>query len=92
MIFLFISVFKPTKYPRKTSTPCGVVLKRGISLVAYIRMHYVTEIEFSLGFADCVSSRGSETRSALRRLGAIDIRKQTANALGCPEGWAILEL
>jgi hypothetical protein len=31
-------------------------------------MHYVTEIEFSLGFADCVSSRGSETRSALRRL------------------------
>ena len=68
MIFLFISVFKPTKYPRKISTPCGVVLKRGISLVAYIRMHYVTEIEFSLGFADCVSSRGSETRSALRRL------------------------
>ena len=68
MIFLFISVFKPTKYPRKISTPCGVVLKRGISLVAYIRMHYVTEIEFSLGFADCVSSRGSETQSALRRL------------------------
>ena len=24
--------------------------------------------------------------------GAIDIRKQTANALGCREGWAILEL
>jgi hypothetical protein len=37
-------------------------------LTFFCRRFLIGEIEFSLGFADCVSSRGSETRSALRRL------------------------
>ena len=37
-------------------------------LTIFCRRFLIGEIEFSLGFADCVSSRGSETRSALRRL------------------------
>ena len=37
-------------------------------LTMFCRRFLIGVIEFSLGFADCVSSRGSETQSALRRL------------------------
>jgi DNA-binding sugar fermentation-stimulating protein len=43
-------------------------------LTIFCRRFLIGEIEFSLGFADCVSSRGSETRSALRRLVASKLR------------------
>ena len=55
----------------RASVPrCRILPRKCLAgyLTIFCRRFLIGEIEFSLGFADCVSSRGSETRSALRRL------------------------